>query len=553
MRPTTPFIVAFTLTAALAGAQTLPKPPSPPQMPKAPALPAAPFAPDFEAELGKLDFDLQGLKTLDLSALEHQANVFALDASLAGLTAVGPVFDAIDIQDAVRGTGQIFAVGSSESADYDRGTSYLDSGRYDRAIEAFDKVIAKNGKKADGALYWKAYSQNRLGKRDEAIKAIEDLQKRFPSSRWINDSKALLIDVRQATGQPVSPDKAGDEELKLIALNSLMTRDPEKAIPMVEQMLSGSASPKLKERGLFVLAQSASPRARTLLGEMAKGKGNPDLQLKALDYLGTFSGGPDVPLLVDVYRTSGDIDVKKRVIRSLAATGRRGLAFTYGGDGYSNFELSGEVMEQAREALERSRADIERARADMEARVSAEVDRQRVTARTSGSSSSASSASASSGSSSAAKAERDKARQAKAKEASDALWQIYQTESTLELKREILSNLRFNSQSDRLVQIAKTDSSPVLRRAAIQAIASGRPADQKQQTGEMLLGLYKSEKDLDVRRQIVDSLQMHGDAATLVQMARAESDPSLKKRIVERLSMMKDKEAVDYMMELLKK
>jgi hypothetical protein len=36
-------------------------------------------------------------------------------------------------------------------------------------------------------------------------------------------------------------------------------------------------------------------------------------------------------------------------------------------------------------------------------------------------------------------------------------------------------------------------------------------------------------------------------------MARQETDPALRKRMVERLSMMKDKEAVDYMMEILKK
>ena len=70
----------------------------------------------------------------------------------------------------------------------------------------------------------------------------------------------------------------------------------------------------------------------------------------------------------------------------------------------------------------------------------------------------------------------------------------------------------------------------------------------------MMLGLYKTEKDPAVRRQIVDSVSsMHGTAATLVQMARQETDPTLRKRIVERLSTMKDKEAVDYMMEILKK
>src|SRR5450756_3192350 len=81
-----------------------------------------------------------------------------------------------------------------------------------------------------------------------------------------------------------------------MCIRDSMTRDPDRAIPMVQQLLTGSASPRLKGRGLFVLAQSASPRAKTLLAEVARGKANPDLQLKALDYLGMYAGGPDVPL-----------------------------------------------------------------------------------------------------------------------------------------------------------------------------------------------------------------------------------------------------------------
>ena len=220
-------------------------------------------------------------------------------------------------------------------------------------------------------MYWKAYALNRLGKRDEAIRTLEELQKKFPSSRWTNDAKALLIDVRQASGQPVSADVAGDEELKLIALNGLMMRDPDSAIPMVEKLLTGSASPKLKERGLFVLAQSASPRAKTLLADIAKGKGNPDLQLKALDYLGAFGSGPDVPLLVDVYKSTGDVDVKKRVIRSLGMTGRRGVVF---GGFYGRSTTRCRQPGDRRASAARSNA---RAPTRERARVQAEVERDR--------------------------------------------------------------------------------------------------------------------------------------------------------------------------------
>ena len=150
---------------------------------------------------------------------------------------------------------------------------------------------------------------------------------------------------------------------------------------------------------------------------------------------------------------------------------------------------------------------------------------------------------------SAASVERQKVRDAKAKEAADALWQLYSGESSLELKREILSNMRHASQSDRLLQIARTDSNVELRRAAVQGLA----LDQTAKSTEVLLGLYRAEKDPAVKRQIADRLVATGSAATLVQMARQETDPALRKRIVERLATMKDKEAVDYMMEILKK
>lgn len=539
----TTLAISFVLTAALAAAQALPARPKAPVLPKAPALPAAPVLPDRDTDL----FGLEALKGLDaLKDLYVPALAVTVDSSLMALNMAEQVeaFSAFDLQDLSPVRAQVF--GLSVDGEYERGTSSLDSGRYDRAIEAFDKVIAKNGKKADGAMYWKAYALNRLGKRDEALRTLDELQKKFPSSRWNNDAKALAIGVRQAAGQAVSPENAGDEELKLIALNGIMQRDPDRAIPMIEQLVSGTASPKLKERALFVLAQSASPRARTLLADVAKGKGNPDLQLKALDYLGAFGSGPDVPLLVDVYKTTGDIDVKKRVIRSLAMTGRRG-AFVYGlPNPMPNpmpdvAVISDQAMNAAREALDKARADLERDRAlsaaeREQARAELRLERDRMTGRSTGSASST---------------EREKARAARAKEASDALWQLYQVEPSAELKREILQNMRFSDHADRLAQIAKTDPNADLRQAAIRGLLY----DRSPKSAETILGIYRQEKDPAVRRQIIDAMSWgsQGSAATLVQMARQEPDAALRKRIVERLSTMKDKEAVDYMMEILKK
>ena len=541
MRRITSLAVSFGLFAALAGAQAVPATPPAPRV--APALPPTPPAPpalsQFTLKLDELGPALRGLdhlKDLDLTAMALDGRMMDLDAALADAGE-----DLQDPKAVVVRDGQKVRIISGDS-DYVRGTTFLDSGRYDRAIEAFDKVIAANGQKTDGAMYWKAYSLNRLGKRTEAMAVITDLVKKFPSSRWSGDAKALLIDVQRATGQPVSPEQTSDEELKLIALNGLVTSDPDRGIPMVEQILNGSASPRMKERALYVLAQSASPRAKALLADFARGKGNPDLQLKALDYLGAFKGGPDVKLLLDVYKSTTDVDVKKRVIRSLGMAGRRSIGFGFGigGNGLfeytgQNLQLSGQAMDEARAALERAKADLERNMAqEQAARVRVEIDK----------------AMTEFGQQSATSAEREKEREARAKEAGDALWQLYQAEPSVDLKREILRNLRFATQSDHLLQIAKTETNPLLRQSAVQGLI----VDRTPQSAEMMLGLYKTEKDPAVRRQIVDSVSsMHGSAATLVQMARQETDPALRKHIVERLSTMKDKEAVDYMMEILKK
>src|ERR1041384_8505486 len=46
---------------------------------------------------------------------------------------------------------------------YQAAKDALDDGEYDDAIKQFDDVIKIHGRKADGAMYWKAYSLNKAG------------------------------------------------------------------------------------------------------------------------------------------------------------------------------------------------------------------------------------------------------------------------------------------------------------------------------------------------------------------------------------------------------
>ena len=70
--------------------------------------------------------------------------------------------------------------------------------------------------------------------------------------------------------------------------------------------------------------------------------------------------------------------------------------------------------------------------------------------------------------------------------------------------------------------------------------------------GDELARHYARESSPDVKKRIITGLFISNDATRLVELAKAEKDLTLKKEIVQKLSLMKSKEATDYLVELLK-
>jgi TolA-binding protein len=310
---------------------------------------------------------------------------------------------------------------------YEAGKTLLENHNYERAVDAFDRVINSTdpSTRADGAYYWKAYALNKLGKRDEALAALSELSTKFPQSNWLNDANALKAEVQQAKGQPVSPENQADEDLKLYAINALINSDSERAVPLLEGLLSNpKMSPRLKERALFVLAQSRSDKAHDIVGRYAKGGSNPDLQLTAVQYLGTYRSKESRQLLSEVYGSNNDVNIKRAVLRS--------------------FEMSRDI--------------------------------------------------------------------------------------------------------DDLAKIAKSEQNADLRHEAIRELGMIRD----DQATVSLVSLYGSESDKTIKTEILNSLGNQQAVKQLVECARKETDPELKKVAVRRLSEMHSKEAMDYLMEILK-
>ncbi len=213
------------------------------------------------------------------------------------------------------------ATNSVEERFYSDGTRALNEGRWTDAEAAFDKVIEQHGSRADAALYWKAYTQNKSGQSSKALATCMELKRSHPRSRWIDECSALEIEIRGKSGEPVLPHAEQDDDLKLLALNALMQQDESRAWPIIQQILNGNSSDKLKERAVFVLAQSQSQQAKNLLSQIARGETNPGLQVKAIQMVAAMRGAQSVDFLSEVYQHTNDARVKNAVIHAYIISG----------------------------------------------------------------------------------------------------------------------------------------------------------------------------------------------------------------------------------------
>src|SRR5207248_8696337 len=118
------------------------------------------------------------------------------------------------------------------------------------------------------------------------------------------------------------------------------------------------------------------------------------------------------------------------------------------------------------------------------------------------------------------------------------LAELYQTETSVEVKKRILQAM-FVGGSDKLTDLARSEKDPELRRAAIHNLGLMR----RPGAVEALTSIYASDQNVEIRKAVVDALFLQQNAAALVALARGEKNLELKKDIVQKLSLMKSKEA----------
>ena len=364
---------------------------------------------------------------------------------------------------------------------YDEAMSAIDEEEWGDALRSLGHLIRIKAR-VDAALYWTSYAKAKLGDRNGALVTLAQLQKDFPASRWVRESKALEMEVRGKSGQAPKPDQEDDIDLKLMAVSALSQSDPEEAMPLLAKLMaSPTASRRVRERSLFVLAQMGADRAGATLTEVAKGNASPDLQRKAIEYLGVFGGPANRKVLSEIYGTATDFAIRRQILNSFMVSG----------------------------------------------------DRTRVL--------------------SAAKTEKDPALRSEAvkllgvMQGTSELSQMYQTAATAKEKKDILQALFIGGAVEPVLAAAKGEKDKEVRLAAINNLGlMGR------KSAGVLGDLYQVETDKECKSQILNALFLQNNPMKLVEIARAEKDPELKKTAVHWLSLMNSKESRAYMMELLK-
>jgi len=350
---------------------------------------------------------------------------------------------------------------------YREGRRALDAERWADAADHFDQVIARGDQNVDAALYWKAYALSKQGRSSGALAALRDLERDYPDSRWRDDARALEIEIRQASGKATPPENEDDEELKLLALNSLLHVESERALELLARFLKGNHSQEFKEHALFVLSQSESPRAFEMLVAVARGDSGPELQATAVQILGMSENPNARPLLEDIYASTSDPEIKESVLEGLMMTedADRLLAIIHE---EKDPELRARAIQllgmtagaaDALRQLYRQESSIEAKRAILEAMMLADDPDFLIEVAQS-------------------ENDEDLRRQAirslgflGSEKASDVLDSLYRDSKDLATRQDVIEAFSMNGDTEKLLRIARTETDARLRRQAVEALS----------------------------------------------------------------------------------
>ncbi len=422
---------------------------------------------------------------------------------------------------------------------------------YRTAADLFAEIPSRFPKSAyaPDALYWQAFALYRLGgDRDlhEALAALDRQQAQFPKAATKGDAKALqrriqgelakrgdskaaaaVAEAARTAGvtppvppvPPVPPTPptpptppstssstssssssssacaGSDDDMKVAALNALQQMDPSRATPILRKVLArrDAASVCLRRKAVFLLSQQQAEGTEDILLESVRSDPDPEVQRQAVFWLSQVGTERAVTALDSILRFSKDPEIQDKAV----------------------FALSQHNRPAAQRAL---RAYAERADVP--------------------------------------EAAREKAifwlGQAGSPENAAFLRSLYGRLKNPDLKKKVvfsLSQMGGPENGKWLLGVARDTSQGIEMRkqALFWAGQAGVPITE-------LTGLYAKVGDKDMREQLVFVYSQRNEPAALeklIEIAKRDPDPELRKRALFWLGQSEDSRAVDALQEII--
>jgi TolA-binding protein len=399
-----------------------------------------------------------------------------------------------------------FAQRSNEDAGaklFRSGRNFIEEEKWQEAERSFKELFTNYPRHRDveAALYWLAFALKKQNKLADADRTLERLIREHPESRWRDDAQAMRVEMAPQLGNQSVINQAlekgkGDDEMQLIALQSLMFTNPEQALLRLRDLLKpdSKARKQQKQTAIALLGQKSSAESIDLLIEVASQHPEKDLRRSALLWLGMSGDDRAFDFLKELVTKNSDKDLLQGALLAVGQS-RNPRARP----------LLAELARSAPSSEARQAAILQLGMRNDEAGI-------------------------------------------------DELLRLYDEEKELDVKKRILLALSLTGNARgqaKVMETARNDANAELRKTAIMWVA--------QRGGEnaatMLMQMYDSEQDESVQEQLIFAMaQTHSKAALqkLMQIAKTSPSTALRKRAVFWLGQSRDPEAAKFIEEILK-
>ncbi len=299
---------------------------------------------------------------LAASASRLSAPVAAFAPAMAAARLAEPAFDDV-IRDAPPAAS---LQGDPGDSLYRLARASLNRGRYRDAGNQFRELRRRYPKSgyAANSMYWEAFALYREGGNERLRRAaavLDEQREKYPDATTAGDASTLAVRIRgelarmgdneaaaaiaedandAATPAPPSPETprtprpsrapramsarerdCGDEsDMKIAALNALLQMDADRAVPILKQVLArrDSGSVCLRRKAIFLVSQKQTDATEDILLDAARSDPDPEVKQQAVFWLSQVGTEKAVMALDSILSRSSDPSLQEKAIFALS-------------------------------------------------------------------------------------------------------------------------------------------------------------------------------------------------------------------------------------------